>query len=123
MQGTDPIPNLMGSDAGQGYNPFQGEPFTGLDDMGLGQSPSPISTGGYGPPGMTTGGGSPFSLTGEGNQGTPVTASLGADTRLNPNGSGGSGFNWEALAKIAAAFGPTAGGAAGLGLQAANRPK
>lgn len=120
-QGSDPLTNLIGS------TPFQGEPFMGLDDMGLGESP--LTGGGtYASPGMTTGG-NPFSVMGPESAPLGVGASLygtpgGVEsaTKLNGEPSMPGSSKWDTIAKLAAAFGPVALGAAGMGLQAANRP-
>lgn len=139
--GGDPLVNLMGTDQG-----------LGLDPAWAALAESPISTGSYGQPGMTAGPGTPLSLTGAENAPVPVTASLGvggtpygqpggaASDAATPslgdlqrqllqaqlaqaNRGNQPASGWETLAKLGAAFGPTALGAAGLGLQAANRPQ
>ena len=118
--GLDQIVNLQGTDQGlgnQGGLPdYLSEPK--FPDLGL-------TTGVYGGPGGVAEGGSEWML-----EGRPytLTGALGGTPQAQPGGApvsttASGGNKWETIAKLAAAFGPTALGAAGLGLQAANRPK
>jgi hypothetical protein len=123
MQGTDPIPNLMGSDAGQA--PFN--PFAELDDMGGGQGTSQAGGGNYASPfsSKLNIGGSAYADPEP--AGTPSLQDLqrqllqGQIGKLDRENQPAS--KWDVITKLAGAFGPTAIGAAGMGLQAANRPQ
>jgi hypothetical protein len=129
--GPTPTGNLYSPlDSG---NPFQGDPFMGLNDQGL-----PGASNQYAEP-VTGLGGAPFAPGAQpATPGGPMAQQQGLGLGYNAQGQPMSEFEkymaaqtaklnqpastMDTLAKLAAAFGPTALGAAGLGLQSANRP-
>jgi hypothetical protein len=121
--GSDPMVNLMGeTQPGLGYDPgwgmdmesmFAESPLPGGTPYGVPSQPLP----GLGGPQATPFGIPSSPLPGLGGAGyTPPGTPATAATAASPS-------KWDVIAKLAAAFGPTALGAAGLGLQAANRPE
>lgn len=124
-QGSDPIPNLMGTQGGLGFDPAMGmdmdqmfgaaSPMPGGSDYGIPSSPLPgLGGAGYGQPGQAA--------TGEPSlQDLQRQVLQGQIGQLNKGSQPPS--TMDTITKLLAAFGPTALGAAGLGMQAANRPE
>lgn len=126
--GQDPLVNMMGTSGGLGSILGPDTTLTGL------------TTGQYGTPGQTPGGPA-YSLTGTGPMNPTLNAGPLAQAQglMENTGRGGNLLEmlalaktlggqgspgvWDTIAKLGAAVGPTALGAAGLGLQAANQPK
>lgn len=128
-QTSDPFLNLMGSDQGQGLGGWPGADWTGggLGDgsalTGGGQYTDPFSSkldlGNYAGQGGTDAAASPAGPASlQDLQRQLLQGQIAQLDKANKPAS-----SWDTLAKLAAAFGPTALGAAGLGLQASNQPK